>query len=140
MVFSLNLAFTCLGLSCHADSTEMDCWSDTNHVKPNQGVHWIVTSVGERECSGYILFSKWVKSSKFDQQSYGTSLKWMLIIWAEKMNDCHALWKFSVLEANMRAETMKVKADELEQYQNVSCWTPVLLLLWIVELVCLKKI
>lgn len=89
-------------------------------------------------CSGYILFSKWVKSSKFDKPSYGASLKWMLIIWAEKMNDCHALWKFRVLEANMRTETT-VKADELVQYQNVSCCTPVLLFPGIVEFVCLKN-
>jgi hypothetical protein len=60
----------------------------------------------------------------------------MLIIWAEKMNDSLALWKFRVLEANMRVETTKVKADE--QYQNVSCCTPVLLLPGIVEFICLK--
>jgi len=39
----------------------------------------------------------------------------------------------------MRVEITKVKADELEQYQNVSCWTPVLLFPGTVEFVCLKK-
>jgi hypothetical protein len=33
----------------------------------------------------------------------------------------------------------EVKADELEQYQSVSCWTQVLLFPGIIEFVCLKK-
>jgi hypothetical protein len=39
----------------------------------------------------------------------------------------------------MRVETTKVKADELEQYQNVFCWSPFLLFPGTVEFVYLKR-